>query len=155
MIIFGTRLFGRCEDVPGLFYVGTKFFHVNFVPLLPVKTTLVLEGSEQSTGLRGSSYRGFDLPMSLKSIAIAWARFGLCALALYWVVAGFIDRHGNRPMLLAQAAGAFALYVASRFVFRASFESAKALVEKIGSPPELVAAIEARYGKSIATGFEP
>ena len=75
MIVFGTRLFGQTDRVPGLFYVATKFFHVNFFPLCPLSTYLVIEA-------RGLGTRGINIPMSSESLIVAWAR------AFAWIVAG-------------------------------------------------------------------
>ncbi|KAL3933540.1 MAG: hypothetical protein SGBAC_010356 [Bacillariaceae sp.] len=74
MIVFGTRLFGLTDRVPGLFYVATKFFHINFVPLCPLSTYLVIEA-------KGLGPRGINVPMSSDSLIVAWVR------AFAWIVA--------------------------------------------------------------------
>src|SRR3989442_10481906 len=43
MGVFGTRLFGQADRVAGLFCVRTRFFHINFVPLIPLASYLVFE----------------------------------------------------------------------------------------------------------------
>ncbi|CAJ1967378.1 unnamed protein product [Cylindrotheca closterium] len=74
MFIFGTRMFGQTDRVPGLFYVATKFFHINFVPLCPLSTYLVIEA-------RGLGPRGISVPMSSDSLIVAWLR------AFGWIIA--------------------------------------------------------------------
>ncbi|RKH20296.1 hypothetical protein D7Y13_39945 [Corallococcus praedator] len=67
MIIFGTRLYGKVDAIPGVGYVATKFGHLNFVPLLPTEGWLVV--AEEGDGWRGQS-----IPISMKSVLVAWAR---------------------------------------------------------------------------------
>ncbi|EJK53597.1 hypothetical protein THAOC_26935, partial [Thalassiosira oceanica] len=58
-------MLGETDEVPGLFSVQTKFFHVYFLPLWfwPIQTYLVLQGR---------TTRAVAIPMSVKSIMVAW-----------------------------------------------------------------------------------
>ena len=47
MSVFGTRHFGKVSIVPNLFYVATKFFHINFVPLIPLGSSVIIANSER------------------------------------------------------------------------------------------------------------
>ena len=67
--VFGTKTYGKVDHLPGLFYVSTAFFHVNFVPLFPTGSYLIIDDGKE---------RGMKIGMSGKSIAFAWLR----ALAL-------------------------------------------------------------------------
>jgi hypothetical protein len=69
LYVFGTKTYGKVDHLPGLFYVSTAFFHVNFVPLFPTGSYLVFDDGKE---------RGMKIGMSGKSIAFAWLR----ALAL-------------------------------------------------------------------------
>ncbi len=40
--VHGKMMYGTCDVVPELFYVGTFFFHINFVPLIPLGSHLIL-----------------------------------------------------------------------------------------------------------------
>ncbi len=84
--IFGQRNFGKVDRVPGVFYVVTQFFHINFVPLIPLTTYLVLEGSES-----GNGFKGVKIPMSFKSIVVAWGRWALIIGALITAAFGLIS----------------------------------------------------------------
>ena len=64
MIIFGRRLFGKTDAVPGVFHVATQFYHINFMPLCPMKTLLFV-GPTQAVAI----------PESGRSIAAAWTRY--------------------------------------------------------------------------------
>lgn len=63
-MILGTRFLGKTDAVPGVFYVHTKFFHINFIPLCPMKTLLFV-GPTQAVAI----------PESGRSIAAAWTRY--------------------------------------------------------------------------------
>lgn len=67
IVVFGHRLFGKVDAVPGLFHVATKFFYIDYLPLIPAGTWLVFSQS-------GKSWRGVPIPFSFKSMLVAWAR---------------------------------------------------------------------------------
>jgi len=60
-----------------LFHVATKFFHVNFMPLFPSSSYVVID-------FLGQGNRCIEIPLSCKSIFIAWLRF------LSWVAVFFL-----------------------------------------------------------------
>src|SRR3954466_4220447 len=72
-IIFGSRLTGKVDEVPGLFHVATRFGHVYYLPLFPLQSYIVL-------GRDGRRFRGVPIPLNTKSVLLAWAR-GLPSLA--------------------------------------------------------------------------
>ena len=74
VVIFGTRLLGATDYmyVPGVFHVATKFFHIDFIPLVPLGSYIVLKE-------RFGSFQGVEIPLNCKSISIAWLR------ALGWI----------------------------------------------------------------------
>lgn len=45
MLIFGSRPFGRVYN-SDYSYVTTYFFHINFIPLIPIRSTLVTEAGQ-------------------------------------------------------------------------------------------------------------
>ena len=83
VFIFGTRLFGQTDAVPGVFYVHTKFFHLNFCPLFPLQSYLVLE-------LRGEANRAIEIPDHGKSILVAWIRFLSSVLFVAALILGLV-----------------------------------------------------------------
>ncbi|MBL0695919.1 hypothetical protein [Comamonas sp. JC664] len=90
MIIWGTRLFGKVDAVPGLGYVATKFGHINFVPLIPLESWLVM--SEEGNGWRGQA-----IPFSWKSVLVAWGRVALIVASVVTFFAG-LGRHGGNGL---------------------------------------------------------
>ncbi|GAB5440350.1 MAG: hypothetical protein Fues2KO_06990 [Fuerstiella sp.] len=79
MIVWGSGNYGRCDTVPGLCHVVTRFGHLYYVPLIPTATYAVI--SEDSDGFRGAT-----IPMSLKSVMLAWSR----AVLLLGSIAGIV-----------------------------------------------------------------
>jgi len=68
-VMFGTRSCGKVDRVPGFAYVVTHFFHINYLPLIPTKSWIVLEGTED-----GDGFRGVDAGFSGKSILAGYIR---------------------------------------------------------------------------------
>ena len=94
VVIHGTRPFGKCDNVPELFYVATWFFHVDYIPLVPTGTRLVL-------GQSGNQYQVIQLPPSVKSIFLAWIRAaGFLGSIIAWIVVlvAMNDRQARREM---------------------------------------------------------
>jgi len=69
MFIWGKRMFGLVDYVAGYFYVVTQFFHIWFIPLIPLKSYLVIDGSEKDGG-----FRGVEIPINGKSVMTAYLR---------------------------------------------------------------------------------
>jgi len=81
VVIHGTRPFGKCDVVPELFYVATWFWHIDYLPLIPLGSKLVLSQ-------RGDQYHVVSIPVSLKSIAYAWMRAALLVGGIIaWIIA--------------------------------------------------------------------
>ncbi len=67
MIVFGTRMYGRVDQMPEG-YIATHFFHIWFVPLFPIKSILVTDDSNDR------NVRGIPMGWSGKSILAAYVR---------------------------------------------------------------------------------
>jgi len=149
MGVFGTRLFGQADRVAGLFCVRTKFFHVNFVPLVPLASYLIFEEKG------GSGNRGVELKkLRWNSVLLAWLRTPLwiaCGISsvigLVLAVGVHHDWQTAGPMLGLAAVTGAAFYATYRFS-EASFERASELARLVGLPREFTAALEQRFGRS-------
>src|SRR5262245_27485656 len=84
MMVFGVRQYGIVDNVPGLFYVATQFFHVNFIPLIPIKSHLIVAGSE-----KGDDFSGTPISMSGASVAMAYFRLILIVFGVLLIIGGF------------------------------------------------------------------
>jgi hypothetical protein len=146
IVFFGCHNYGKVHHVPGLFYVVTRFAHLNGVPLLPLKSYLVVE--------RFGPNVVQPIPLNLHSALIGWLR------ALLWVFAAgavlgalfaapaALERPRQWPALATLAAIAFGtlglLWVSHRLT-RAGPGKAIHLAGRFGVPIELVAEHFASY----------
>lgn len=151
IIIWGTRLFGRVDEVPGLFHVATRFFHLWYIPLIPLGSSLILSKE-------GNSYRGMDISLSGKSVLIAWLRVGLI---LGTLVLGFVGlvllaataRGGSiwpgigvEVLAVICLVGAILAWT-TKGLCHASYERAVQLAERAGMSEEGLVLLELFYGR--------
>src|SRR5262245_19176349 len=83
ILIYGSRLYGKTDEVKGLFHVATKFGHLWYLPLFPLGSHLVFERTE-------NGWRGVPLSLQWKSVLLAWARTGMVVFTLVWSVRTFV-----------------------------------------------------------------
>jgi len=113
--MFGSRLSGSVDQVPGAFSVQTKFAHVGRIPIVPTESWLVLDSGD------GKPWRGVKLDrLSWRSISFAWARLSFAAIAGCSLVAAFAasqgtDDRGLLTSLTLAAVSAFAFVYSYRF----------------------------------------
>jgi hypothetical protein len=105
IVIFGERMYGKVDRVPGVCYVITIFMHLNFIPLIPVRSYIVVEGTEE-----GGEFRGKQVSVCLKSVLAGYIRVWCGAIMLIaGVIAGVaIMKLLNPQQFLAVGAMAFA-----------------------------------------------
>jgi hypothetical protein len=77
--MFGSSYFGKINVVPGLFHVATKFGHINYLPLLPMGSAIIIANSEHrmENGLMG--ILAVEIPFNWKSFFVAYWR------AVLWI----------------------------------------------------------------------
>src|SRR5262249_14421905 len=112
MIFVGTRLYGKVDQVPGLFHLATEFFHIQFVPIGPSRSYVVLEGSGN---------RGIRVRLSGKSILFAYLRAFILVVCLCAVLVGFNDevrRRSGTVVALSIAAACMPLFFLTYFLSR-------------------------------------
>jgi len=156
VFIYGTRLMGKCEQVPGLFHVATKFAHFDFVPLFPTESWVVFSQN-------GKQFRGSRIPMHAKSVLLTWGRFitfiaGI--VGLFMAFAAFNKRFGNPNDWMAPAAIGVSCSVA--FVFlrwhksctHASYERASQLAQAIGLNAAGLQILQRHFGQAAGRGFD-
>jgi hypothetical protein len=138
-ITFGTRNYGKVDRVPGLFYVVTRFVHVMFIPLLPLESYVILD----TPG--GKGQRGLRIPMSVKSMLMAWLR-GACITAAvicaFVLLANILPERRNEEHFwtaLAVMGASLAVFGLSYLVTRASAARAAELGNHLGIPEEALA----------------
>lgn len=140
--LFGYRLFGKVDEVPGVLHVATRFGHFNFLPIAPMQSFIVCE-----TG-------GAAVPIDLcgRSVVLAWTRAALLVTAVACAAAAAIgaSRARGEDVLAAGTAGAALL--GWMFVTRhpscriASYERACELARRAGLGADDTARIRDLYG---------
>jgi hypothetical protein len=143
MIVAGTRLYGKVDQVPGLFHLATEFFHIQFVPIGPTRSYVVLHG----TGTRG-----IRVGLSGKSILFAYLRAILVlaggAILFTGVIGGLrcLEKNPNQPgdgwialSLLAVGLVCFVLFFLSYRLSRPSPLRAYHLALTAGLPTDVLA----------------
>ena len=154
VIIWGVRFAGKVDAVPQVGHVATRFFHLYYVPLVPVGTFLV-------TDERDDAFSGLPLPWSFKSIAVGWLRtagFVAFAPAVYLLITG-----SHRNDLARVAAGVLIILLAAvvlwfcyrlKSITTASYERAMDLASRLGLSAEQRLLLEVSYGRMTAAQAE-
>lgn len=75
LLVWGSKMYGRVDDVPGLFYVATRFGHLWYLPLIPMGSFVVLERE-------GKIVSAVPIGLCLKSFFMAWFRTALVILTV-------------------------------------------------------------------------
>jgi hypothetical protein len=152
-IVWGSRLMGKVDVVPGLFHVATKFGHLYYIPLIPTGSFVVMSQT-------GDDFRGVPIGLSAKSILVAWLRAGLFVAAMIAscsILVVATDKH--HPSLAGPIAIAVVMWLVfalswHKFLTRASFTRACRIAEQIGMTAEGMEAIRQIYGMPPSRGFE-
>jgi hypothetical protein len=133
IIVWGSKLYGKTDEVPNLFHVATKFGHLYYVPLIPMGSHLIFETN-------ADGWRGVPIPFSWKSFLLAWTRaattiggFGLvlCALVV-GLDLGFKSEDIPTYVMTAVTIVAWYFLMFSSICRRASYDRAKTLAENAG-----------------------
>jgi hypothetical protein len=158
MFIYGSRLYGKVDKVPGLGHVATRFIHIDFVPLIPTGSFLVLAQA-------GKSFRGVPIPLSFKSIAVTWLRAASLVAgilgAIFTLVGVSDSRHGGglpvpAVLLAIGGIGIFSFLVTHRSATKAGYARAIELGKLVKLNANGFAALAQAYGQAPPTyGFEP
>jgi hypothetical protein len=137
VIVWGTRLYGKVDHVPGLFYVATHFAYVQFIPLFPTSSYLILDGTEGSQG-----FQGVKIPMNGKSVLVGYLRAALLVLGLVLIGLGIAEMSrdklvGAALIVAGLACGLF--FLLSYKLTRPGPQRAVRLAREAGIAPEVVA----------------
>jgi hypothetical protein len=85
LIAFGIDLFGRIDETPGGPYVATEFWHISGVPIVPMRTLVVVSR-------RGNRWEGVPCQrLDRRSVLMAYARAGLVMLTGLVAVLGIFS----------------------------------------------------------------
>lgn len=131
LIVWGTRTYGTVDEVPGLFRVKTQFFHLWYIPLIPMGSYLCFGEDENE--------RGAKIPFSFKSMLMAWVRGGLVIAMIAAIIAAVLSgTEGDTGLLITNivfGVGALIALIASYrvgFIALATPDRARYLGSYIG-----------------------
>ena len=123
--------YGKCDIVPGECYVATEFEHIAWLPVIPIRSWVILEGSLSSEDDLVESFiltwEGIPIPFSWKSFAMAWLRtilllaalaggIWLLFLLLFWL-GGYRPYQEMAFALLGVGAALFAYWISLKVVY--------------------------------------
>lgn len=137
LLIWGERICGRIDHVPGKCHVATRFFHLYYVPLIPLSSWVIVEGTESEQG-----FHGCQIGMSGKSVLFGWLQAALVVFGiinLIWGVIALTDpvqAADHSGAILKFVLGVLSLGVWVLFNFRplqASAERADQLLQHLGT----------------------
>ncbi|OYP29470.1 hypothetical protein CGZ80_25060 [Rhodopirellula sp. MGV] len=118
IFVFGKRVYGIVDEVPGHFYVGTFFWHVYWLPLFPVESWIFVVGGDEV-----GRARSVPLPICLRSVVMAWLRI---VLGVVSVSSGLLAIGGL--VSIAQGDRQFVLITALLFTSAVSFLAFRVLM---------------------------
>ncbi|HEX4123267.1 MAG TPA: hypothetical protein VHY37_00970 [Tepidisphaeraceae bacterium] len=78
--ICGHRLFGKIDHVPGVLFVATQFYHINYLPLFPTNSCIV----------RAEDGLSVSIGLNYRSLLMAYARMGLLGLAVVFAISTLV-----------------------------------------------------------------
>lgn len=150
VIIWGSGVYGKVDEVPRLFHVATRFGHLYYVPLIPLGSVVVLQNS-------ADGFQGINIPLSGKSVIFAWLRAVLVIGAIAGTIYGLVqlsEGHASEGFgFLIGAAVALGGWVYSKKaggINRASYARAVQLGELLGISEQARLMIEVAYGQMTA-----
>lgn len=137
VIIWGSRMCGKVDIVPGICHVATSFGHLYYIPLIPTSSMLVLAEDSEGT-------YGVKVPLSFKSILLAWFRSALWVALVVAVVTALVTfgdpNDGAGWIPIVGAIGILVMLIVSyraSFLTRASIERATQFAEMEELPDEI------------------
>ena len=141
--IIGTTLFGKVDEIPEVGHVATVFFHVCFIPLVPMQTWFILEDQE---GAPLVGWNGAKIESCGKSIGRAYLRSLLFWATLYFAlsaVPGLSEGIGETILRSLAAATCLGLLWFSYSSNKATLGRALGVAERARIPR---AVVKAKYG---------
>lgn len=146
VIIWGSSNYGKCDEVPGLCHVSTRFGHLYYIPLIPTQSFAVISEDEHG-------FRGANIPMSGKSILLAWLRAGSIVGLIVGVVLAImalsnpLDSSMLPTGIVLVVGGLLTILATYRMSFfrLASRERAREIGEHLGLDPHGMQMIEDMY----------
>lgn len=150
VVIWGSGMYGKVDEVPGVCHVATRFGHLYYVPLIPLGSFAVISQN-------GDDIQGASLPLSFKSIITAWLRAALVIGGAILVIMGCTMAASDElasgvGMIVCGVAAWVLFYFTYRWSFfrQAGYERAVQIGQRLGLNPEGMVMLEVAYGRLTA-----
>jgi hypothetical protein len=138
-IALGKGLYGKVDHVPGLWYVATRFYYFQYLPIIPLGSVVVLDVLE----VDGVPRVEIPIRWSVKSVLVAWLRailiFGGICMAGPAIARLMMGQLNEALGLLSCAIPAFIVCRLSYPLTRAGAARTVDLAHQIGYPLKSVA----------------
>src|SRR5688500_11526014 len=123
----GRLPYGKCDIVPGELFVAVEFQHIAWLPIIPIRTWVIVDGSIQSSDDTIESFElswaGVPIRFSFKSFAFAWVRTLLLVVitadALYGLGVVMMWAAGGTPIW--ETTTVIAIAMAAHLAYKATF----------------------------------
>jgi len=144
IIIWGSRLYGKTDEVPGLLHVATKFGHLWYLPLIPMGSFVVFDAVKEG-------WQGVPIGLSFKSMLLGWLRVGTVVAGTILMLVALANQRQDPEAARLMYAGIPLLILFSVVQFlpglrRASYERAKSLLDQIGASDQARTLVDLHYG---------
>lgn len=139
-VIFGSSKYGKTDVLKGMFFVSTEFFHLYYVPLIPLRSAVYVEGTNDKLFK--------PIGMSWKSVFVTYLRgiggvvAAVCTLFFLDSVFEFFPKARHKAVMenqwyyLAGAIVCWSLVVLSYFWTKPSPVRALELAKVLNIPME-------------------
>lgn len=150
ILIWGSGMYGKCDEVPGVCHVATQFGHLWYLPLIPMGTYAIIEKHDDG------SFNGAKIPFSFKSFLLGWFR----AAAIVGLISGAcmtyvgFDVGDPWPPVIVTLVILGALIGSYRLCGTASYERARTIGKHLGLTKDGTMLIELAYGRISPDEFE-
>lgn len=78
IVVWGSKLYGKVDEIAGLGYVATQFGHLFWIPLIPMNSYFVTDKTQHR-------FEGVQLGLCWKSVLVGYAR----VFSVLFLLAGF------------------------------------------------------------------
>lgn len=136
IIVWGERLCGKVNQVDNEIHVATRFFHIQYIPLVPLQSFIVINHTKAD-----GKFEGLPIPMSIKSVLAAYLRTALLIGSFAFLCRAFLmltgeDNNATQLLgvlnLMVGAFLAFSIWISYQLM-KANEEESKKLFQELRS----------------------
>jgi hypothetical protein len=140
VIVYGTSMYGKVDEVEGFCWTATQFAHIYWIPLIPTGSYIV-------TGEDGDGIQGLKVGLNGKSVGVAYLQ-GLCIASLIGCLIGGIST--GSPFAWGGFVLALGTFIGMRFIpaiSTASWKRAQQYADELDLVEEARVILGVQYGR--------